>query len=396
MKKLLLVFCLLFGFAEAHVSNWPLRPSADLRDDAMKQIKAFTEKFPQDAAVARAKEILADETLQKDMHAWMRPTMDLALDVLDRHPVSPDNEAIRKAALIILDYPIHVNNKADEPDVNEKWQSLIAYYQQRALKKLAETVKKTVVPAGKLAIWKVYNMGYIIKSEHHCIAWDIVRTNGLGQHVNELNEPMAELLKQIECMFISHWHGDHLQMWCAWRILKDGKPVFTPEIPPRKVAPAPNREDKRFTYVWKSEEVPAEGYKDVKFKVVPGHQQELLCSLFAVTIDGLTVMQTGDNQDRTVFDHFAELGRVDVLIGTCWSFIPRNCLEVAKSCKGEGIERPQFYITGHENEMGHPPTNRESFMESYKRIGDRSKLPMPSFILNVGEGIWYPNGKAIQ
>ena len=72
MKKLLLVFCLLFVFAEAHVSNWPLRPSADLRDDAMKQIKAFTENFPQDAAVTRAKEILADETLQKDMHAWMR------------------------------------------------------------------------------------------------------------------------------------------------------------------------------------------------------------------------------------------------------------------------------------------------------------------------------------
>ena len=104
MKKLLLVFCLLFVFAEAHVSNWPLRPSADLRDDAMKQIKAFTENFPQDAAVTRAKEILADETLQKDMHAWMRPTMDLALEILDRHPVSPDNEAIRKAALIILDY----------------------------------------------------------------------------------------------------------------------------------------------------------------------------------------------------------------------------------------------------------------------------------------------------
>ena len=360
MKKILIVFCLLFVFAEAHVSNWPLRPSADLRDDAMKLIKAFTENFPQDAAVARAKEILADETMQKDIHAWMRPTMDLALDIIDRHPVSPENEAIRKAALMILDYPIHVNNKADEPDVNEKWQSLIAYYQQRALKKLAETVKNTKVPAGKLAIWKVYNMGYIIKSEHHCIAWDIVRTNGLGQHVNELNEPMAELLKEIECMFVSHCHGDHLQMWCAWRILKDGKPVFIPEIPARKEAPAPNREDKRFTYVWENKEVP------------------------------------GDNCDKTVFDKFSSLGRVDVLIGTCWSFIPRNCLEVAKSCKGEGFDRPQFYVTAHENEMGHPPTNRESFQETYTRLGDRSKLPMPSFILNIGEGIWYPDGKAIQ
>ena len=46
--------------------------------------------------------------------------------------------------------------------------------------------------------------------------------------------------------------------------------------------------------------------------------------------------------------------------------------------------------------MGHPPTNRESFKETYMRLGDRSKLPMPSFILNVGEGVWYPDGKAIQ
>ena len=396
MKKLLLVFGLLLALTEAQALSWKIRPSADLRTDAMKLIKEFTENFPQDAAVVRAKEILADETMQKDVHAWMKPTMDLALDIIDRHPVSPENEAIRKAALMILDYPIHVNNKADEPDVNEKWQSLMAYYQQCALKKLAETVKNTKVPAGKLAIWKVYNMGYIVKSEHHCIAWDIVRTNGLGQHVNELNEPMAELLKEIECMFVSHCHGDHLQMWCAWRILKDGKPVFIPEIPARKEAPAPNREDKRFTYVWENKEVPADGYEGITFKSVPGHQAPQLCSLYAVTIDGMTIMQTGDNCDKTVFDKFSSLGRVDVLIGTCWSFTPRNCLEVAKSCKGEGFDRPQFYITAHENEMGHPPTNRESFQETYTRLGDRSKLPMPSFILNIGEGIWYPDGKAIQ
>ena len=180
MKKLLLVFCLLLAFTDAQALSWKIRPSVDLRDDAMKLIKAFTENFPQDAAVARAKEILADETMQKDVHAWMKPTMDLALDIIDRHPVSPENEAIRKAALMILDYPIHVNNKADEPDVNEKWQSLMAYYQRRALKKLAETVKNTKVPAGKLAIWKVYNMGYIIASHGISCApmvWDSMSMN---------------------------------------------------------------------------------------------------------------------------------------------------------------------------------------------------------------------------
>ena len=60
MKKLLLVFGLLLAFTEAQALSWKIRPSADLRTDAMKLIKEFTENFPQDAAVARAKEILAD------------------------------------------------------------------------------------------------------------------------------------------------------------------------------------------------------------------------------------------------------------------------------------------------------------------------------------------------
>ena len=49
MKKILIVFCLLLAFTEAQALSWKIRPSADLRTDAMKLIKEFTENFPQDA-----------------------------------------------------------------------------------------------------------------------------------------------------------------------------------------------------------------------------------------------------------------------------------------------------------------------------------------------------------
>lgn len=395
-KLTLLLACLLLATVETYGLSWKIRPSADLRDDVLKLIQGFAEQFPADAAADRAKAMVADAKLRDDPHAWMAPTMELALDVLERHPLTAENDAIRKAALLILDYPIHVDNMAkDEPGVQEKWQELMVDYHVRALRKVADSVKATKVPAGKLAIWKVYNMGFVIKSENHCIGWDLVRASVMGKYMDRMNEPMAELLSQVECMFISHWHGDHRQLWCNQKLFEAGKPIFIPEVVPTQKIKVKNRSDERYTYVWENSEVPAGGYNGITFKSIPGHQVQLLNSLFSVTMDGLTILQTGDNGDKTVFAHFKELGRVDVLIGTCWSFIPRNGLEVAAQCKGEGITRPQFYITGHENELGHRPTNRESFQETYKRLGDRGKLPLPTFVLNIGEGLWYPDGTPI-
>lgn len=71
------------------------------------------------------------------------------------------------------------------------------YFYRQAFNKVRKEVKKTKVPYGSVAIWNVYNMGYVVKTPTRTFGIDIVH-----KHIEEL-------LPFLDFMLITHKHNDH-------------------------------------------------------------------------------------------------------------------------------------------------------------------------------------------
>ena len=71
------------------------------------------------------------------------------------------------------------------------------YYYRQSFNKIRKEIKSTKVPQGKVALWNVYNMGYIVKTPKHLFGIDIVH-----KHIEEI-------AKDLEFVLVTHKHGDH-------------------------------------------------------------------------------------------------------------------------------------------------------------------------------------------
>ena len=71
------------------------------------------------------------------------------------------------------------------------------YYYRQSFNKVRNEIKKTKVAQGTVAIWSLYNMGYIVKTPSHTFGIDITH-----KHIEEI-------AKDLEFVLVTHKHGDH-------------------------------------------------------------------------------------------------------------------------------------------------------------------------------------------
>ena len=71
------------------------------------------------------------------------------------------------------------------------------YYYRQSFNKVRNEIKKTKVAPGTVAIWSLYNMGYIVKTPSHLFGIDITH-----KHIEEI-------AKDLEFVLVTHKHGDH-------------------------------------------------------------------------------------------------------------------------------------------------------------------------------------------
>ena len=119
----------------------------------------------------------------------------------------------------------------------------------------------------------------------------------------------------------------------------------------------------------------------VKFYTLPGHQGKLINNVYAVKMPSKNfIMHTGDqanSDDFSWIDNLFNKIRIDILIPNCWTTdLPRM---------KNGV-KPDLIIMGHENEMGHTVSHRESFEKSYKIL---DKVLADKAVLNWGEKFIY-------
>jgi hypothetical protein len=89
------------------------------------------------------------------------------------------------------------------------------YYYKAAFDKVNREIDKTHVKKGTVAVWLIYNMGYIVKTPTHCFAIDV-------------NHKYSYLLaNKIDFLLITHHHPDHYSKVLIDAMSALGKPVVS-------------------------------------------------------------------------------------------------------------------------------------------------------------------------
>ncbi len=370
----LTVGLILISHGAAATTNWPsyfkTLDDRQLRREVMVMLTDFAKTYPSDPCTNRAKALVKADANEEDRYAWIGGTLEFADGVLKANPPAKENQKIREAALRILDYPLHVNNREQRarPELKAVFLEVIRKYYRDTIGPASDAIRTTKVDDG-LVVWKLYNMGFVVKSKNHTVGFDIF--DG-GRYASLTTEKQKALLDEVDILFISHFHYDHLSDSVVKTMLESGKKV---------VLPAPIRKDivhENLIRLYDNYKEPVD-IGGVKVRCFPGHQGATIpCSVYHVTLDGYTVSQNGDNTQKDIYAKMAEVDGVDILLANCWSgFAP-----YAKAT------RAKLMITGHENELFHPVSNRESFRKTFGHLSEAEGMP-ETHVLQWGEQLKY-------
>jgi len=272
---------------------------------------------------------------------------------LQLHPPSYPVAKERKAALFLLDATLH--------DKYAEFRKPVINFYHSSMENALVEIENTEITKGA-KIWKLYNMGFIVKTKSVTLAFDLVRGHPKSFDGFKLSDSiMNRFVKQCDVLFISHWHDDHKDMQVAQTFIDQGKPVVAAE------------------QLWKNDPIYksithlkrkanfkqnlALKHKNLSIDVViyPGHQMShnLNNVPLVFTPEGINVSHMGDQINEGDFmidyewiDNVAKNYTVDILLPPSWTN------ELFRIVKGFD---PKLVIPGHENELGHTVDDRVPF-----------------------------------
>jgi L-ascorbate metabolism protein UlaG (beta-lactamase superfamily) len=275
--------------------------------------------------------------------------LDTVQAVLAKYPPVLKEGKERGYAKLLLDGVFHEKYAAFRKPAQEFFHSQAA----RIISELEQTKVKTGA-----RIWKVYDMGFIVRTKTVTIAFDLVsgatsRSKDFALNTTELDR----LVNQCDVLFISHKHADHAEKAVAERFIRSGKPVVSPEqvwkndsISSKILHPERNAE--------KVHQIGLSGRRQLSAVIFPGHQMASTDNncVVVTTPDGITLAHIGDQineedfmEDFIWIDQVAKKHRIDILMTNAWT------MDIFRIVKGFD---PRLVLPGHELELGHPVWDR--------------------------------------
>ena len=299
---------------------------------------------------------------------WIAQTLDVAAAGLDEHPPHADNWEIRKAALMLLDFPLNVRPR-------ELWRRPVGRFYQRFMTRAIDEIAADGPEQG-LQIWKMYNMGFVVRSANHAVGFDIHPGWRLEEPLS--SGQMERLAGLLDVAFVSHLHWDHLHKGFLEMMLAAGKTVV---LPPGLL---PRLDHRRVLRVYNDYRHPTR-IGDIEVRTYPGWQNfwSRNC-VYLVRMDGLTIAHNGDNTRQRIYPRLARRDDVDVLLANGRTRIRRLADEA----------EPEMLITGHENELAHFVPIRSTFRQTFRRLkrlglGPASPTGIDCHVLTWGESLHY-------
>ncbi len=286
-------------------------------------------------------------------------------EALTENPPTIGAPMVRKLALYNLDAMLHETKY----DHTEPFNNFVESRMKKLLADLDKPVKKG------MKIYKVYNDGFIARTQSATIAFDVVRGAIQGKEIIP-EKYIRQIVDHCDILFITHNHGDHADPIVANLFIEAGKPVIAPtNVWKNNVSVQHLRSDKIIDRA-----IELKSGKKLQVKILPGHQSELMNIIYVVTTEEKkTVVQTGDQYHKEdiewLMNIHQEIPRPDALLVNCWTNRMNDLIE--------GFS-PKFVITGHENEMGHTIDHREAFWLTFQKMKEIER----NYVV-MGWGEWF-------
>ncbi len=263
-----------------------------------------------------------------NVYSISRPSIgQIAINLLNNPPNTGD-PAVREEIILAIDKRL-----MDYPEGAED----IVRFHTFMMEKVTEELKDDVSTGA--AIWMMYNHGFLVKTPQVVFAFDLLDGySGFSTHLP------AELVNQIEVLFISHEHGDHYSPGIVDAVSANGGYVVIPA------------EDSYMGNVPMAvgDSLTISGlHIKAHFGIhnAPVRMYEVTCP------NGLKFLHTGDSSIQP------EIDNVDVLLLNAWVEI-REAIDIVK---------PRVVIPGHIQELGHRyiPGKSRVIYEPVFRVDDQ-------------------------
>lgn len=299
-----------------------------------------------------------------------KKTLEMIELVLEENPPQALESVNRKLALFSLDYILH--------DKNADHRNALHDFYHRRINNAAQQLSAEKVEAG-VKIWKLYNHGFIVKTNTITIGFDLVRGETAGIPGFTLPDSiMKKIIDACDALFISHYHKDHADEQTASAFINSGKPVLAPPdlwTDIMEVKQLPRDENKVM-------KIRLRNTQELKVTTWPGHQgKNILNNVYVVTTpEGFTFVHTGDQNnadDLIKMDVIGKNNDVDILFVNCWT---SGIIPLSRAVD------PKLVITGHENELGHSVDHREPYWQTYQHL---KNSPYRNLIMTWGESFLY-------
>ena len=281
---------------------------------------------------------------------------------------------LRRYTLMMVDFPLHVNDKNPSMNPIEKQEYMISRdkYLVGSCKQAIKWLKKTSPAKGEIAIYKVYNMGYIFKTSERAIGIDL---RWWGSKADA-----RKLAKNLDVLFTTHPHGDHYSIDMLESMIECRKTiVLTKDLLPKVKSP-------QKVLLWEDRTEPLD-VKGIKVRCFAGNQgKDIPCNVYHLQFDGWTIVHNGDNSDRPRDRRISELEAPDIVVAATWNTF--QVIQEAAQASVGAEDKPMLFLPAHENEVGHTIDHRESYREAYSmesRFSSPTFKYIPHMLMDVGE-----------
>ena len=361
-------------FLNASAFDWKPQSNEDLRNDMFAFVGKFIEGTSDRKLASELDLFLRQqkELAESQPYVWIQQTHLLVDRLMNRYPaeISDGGECSfeRRNLLLLRDYPMHADNKPkDAPqELKDTYESsvrkLYADAEAEAVKWLSQGKDSK-----KLDIFKVYNMGFIFRSQGQAVGIDLQWSGDRKQ--------MEELVSHLDVLFVTHPHGDHYGTELLETMLDVGKPVVLPcDILPQNDSP--------LKIIVGNDNPYGMTVGGIDFKSMMGNQgKRIPCNVYMISVGGWNIAHNGDNAVPEA-EAYLSKERVDVLVSACWNGIRETSDRVKANPENSGC----FWLSAHENEWRHTVDHRESYEELFRaedRLGDSGYDYLRTIVLDA-------------
>ena len=349
-------------------NNLARKSRSNLRLLARRRLARMGRRYEGADFAALAARAAHDDARNGDRHQWIDDALRVAAVALAAHPPETGDRHVRREALELLDYPLNLRR-------SRRWRAQVGRFYQDAMARAVEEMTAADVADG-LHVWKMYNMGFVVRTRRHCVGFDL---HPGGKATGCLSpRQQRDLIEMLDVVFISHLHVDHLHAGFLKGLLDAGKKVVLPPT----LRPSLQRANAIQVYESRPTRFQVAG---VEVTCLPGWQRFYARNnVYLVEMDGHRVLHNGDNTRHGVYLHLAGAEPIDVVLANCWSGFGH----------GDHIHGAALLITGHENELGHAVSMRAPYRRTYAKFdrlgltdGPDADAGPDCHVLSWGEGL---------